>query len=68
MSYNATVVTSMDMLQLTAGPDYIDPISRDYNCINSPRDWPIGIIMVFMVIAIHVTCLAIRHLVANLTN
>ncbi len=43
-------------------------INRACNNINNQEDWTSSIIMHFMVIATYVTCLAIRHLILDLTN
>jgi len=68
MRYNATTVTILGMLQLTAGAEHIHLINRCCNIINNKGGWSKGIIMVFIVIVIHVTYLAIRHMIVHLPN
>jgi len=58
--WSDTAATSLGILQQIAGADHIDHINRDFNSISSQGEWLIGILVIFMVIATHVTCLAIR--------
>jgi len=68
MRYNATIVISLDMLQLTDGTEHINQINRHCSNINNQGDCSTCIIMILMVIVTHVTCLAIRHMIADITN